>query len=140
MRGIIPLLFVLAFGGTLARSGVLDNISTPRVDGSALSPEEIRLIRDFRHSPEPYRRLLREQVPVRGERDQDRGDPLSESVVGSRDVVDVVISGGQVAFWGKRKDYERVGFLPLLANRAAPFPSATGPPHVPERQLRRGLR
>lgn len=110
MRILICLLFLLSFGGNFARSGVLDDISAPRVDGATLTAEEVRLVRDFRHTPEPYRRLMRAQVPVSGRREVDRGESVSDSVVGPRDVIDVVISGGQVAFWGKRKDYERVSF------------------------------
>jgi hypothetical protein len=68
-----------------------------------LSPEEMQLVRDFRENPTPYRRILstRHAPPQR---------PHHAPVLGPRDVIDVTVAGGLIAFNGKRRGYEPVSF------------------------------
>ncbi|MFT3868492.1 MAG: hypothetical protein QM715_08340 [Nibricoccus sp.] len=91
------LVAALAFGGRLAAHDFSAHELGP------LSPEEARLIRDFRENPEPYRRLLYAQhaPPQR---------PHHAPVLGPRDVIDVTVEGGLIAFNGKRRGYEPVSF------------------------------
>ena len=56
-----------------------------------LSPEEAQLVRDFRENPEPYRHLLySHQAPQRPH----------VPILGPRDVIDVTVAGGLIAFNG----------------------------------------
>jgi hypothetical protein len=75
----------------------------PPHETGPLSPEEARLIRDFRENPEPYRRILhaRYAPPQR---------PHHAPILGPRDVIDVTVAGGLIAFNGKRRGYEPVSF------------------------------
>jgi len=66
-----------------------------------LSPEEAQLVRDFRENPEPYRRVLySHQAPQRPH----------APILGPRDVIDVTVAGGLIAFNGKRRGYEPISF------------------------------
>lgn len=70
-----------------------------------LSDEEVRLIEAYRRDPEPFRRLVREQEERHASH---RG--AGEPVLGPRDVIDVAIEGGSVAFFGRNYAYDPVAF------------------------------
>lgn len=80
-------------------------------DGGRLSDEERQLVEMFRRNPEPFRQVMMEQSRGgAGYGQRNDGPNLSDAVVGPRDVVDVSVSGGLIAFYGKRGDYEPMSF------------------------------
>ena len=67
-------------------------------DGCAVTSEEVRLLAAFRANPEPFRRVLygsRQAADLRG----------SVAVLGPRDIIDVTVSDGKIAFYGRRREY-----------------------------------
>lgn len=93
---VLLLVAIFAFAGRLAAHDF------PPHELGPLSPEEARLVHDFRENPEPYRQILyARQVPQR---------PHHAPVLGPRDVIDVTVEGGLIAFNGKRRGYEPVSF------------------------------
>jgi hypothetical protein len=95
-----PLILLLV--ATLSFACRLTAHDFPPQELGPVSPEEARLIQDFRENPEPYRRILyARQAPQR---------PHPAPVLGPRDVIDVTVEGGLIAFNGKRRGYEPVSF------------------------------
>lgn len=66
-----------------------------------LNSEEVRLIQAFRANPEPFRNVLFGQ----GGADVPTPSLANLAVLGPRDVIDVTVSGGKIAFYGKRREY-----------------------------------
>jgi hypothetical protein len=102
ITGLILLLFVFAFPAWA-------QFDVPRP--ALLTPEETRLLNAFRRDPEPFRRILYaanqpEAVPVAPM----EAEPGAYAVGGPRDLIDVTIDGGQIAFYGKPRDYEPLSF------------------------------
>jgi hypothetical protein len=98
----ILLLFVLALNLL-----VTDARSQERESLGPLTQEEVQLIRSFRENPAPYRHVLY------GEKKQANSYPANMprvSVLGPRDVIDVIIQEGAIAFHGKRSAYDPFSF------------------------------
>ncbi|MFT3781212.1 MAG: hypothetical protein QM790_04285 [Nibricoccus sp.] len=70
-------------------------------DIGPISPEEAQLIRAFRENPEPYRQILNAPRHPR----RPHGPAL-----GPRDIIDVTVEGGLIAFSGKRRGYQPMNF------------------------------
>lgn len=86
---------------------VADAHSQDRSSLGPLSQEEVQLIRNFRENPNPYRHVLY------GGGKQANHHPANMprvSVLGPRDVIDVVIQEGAIAFHGKRSAYDPFSF------------------------------
>lgn len=98
-------LFVLCIGSAFGQSR-FDSVAT-------VTEEEALILREFRRNPDPFRevmlRILGGSSPgAFGVSVSDyRSEPAS---AGPRDAVDVVVSGGRIAFWGKRRAYEPTSF------------------------------
>ncbi len=80
-----------------------------------ITPEEMRLIEDFRRNPEPYRQIMRDaqgggRSVIVEPRDGPGSSVGSGAVLGSGDVIDVRIEGGRMQFYGKREAFNPVGF------------------------------
>jgi hypothetical protein len=102
MKIIITLILAIAFLAP-ARAQVFG--ARP----AQLSTEEVRLLEAFRRDPEPFRQLLcgaNPSAPVAGCETGAAAVP----VIGPRDVIDVTIEGGQVAFYGHPREYEPLSF------------------------------
>ena len=91
------LLLILLFPAAL-------QCATPTIPVQALSQEEVRLVELYRTYPEAFRDFLAQlgKGGFSGEQDL--------SIVGPRDIIDVTVEGGQIAFYGKRKAYEPSAF------------------------------
>jgi hypothetical protein len=75
-----------------------------------LSDEEIMLVQAYRKNPEPFRRVLYgSEVGLPPGRDH-RDPPAHPRAMGPRDVIDVKIEGGSVAFYGKSYAFDPVSF------------------------------
>ncbi|MDD2765766.1 MAG: hypothetical protein PHE83_17525 [Opitutaceae bacterium] len=78
----------------------------PARPAATLTDEECRLLEAFRQDPEPFRRILGNlNAPDAG-----APDPAGYAETGPRDLIDVVISGGRVAFYGKPREFEPCSF------------------------------
>lgn len=84
-----------------------DRHSSADRDIGTLSPEERQLIESFRDNPAPYREILR-QDQDRHSHHRPRRQP--DAVLGPRDVIDVIVQEGAIAFNGKRAAYEPFSF------------------------------
>ena len=101
-----PLFTLLFFVLTLTRL-VADPGYQDREPLGQLSPEEVRLIMDFRENPDPYRRVL---YAERRQSDGRNANMHRGPILGPRDVIDVIIQEGAIAFYGKRAAYDPFSF------------------------------
>lgn len=69
-----------------------------------LSPDEVRLVELYRAYPDAFRDFIAHLGQPSAQPEQ------NISVVGPRDIIDVTVSGGQIAFYGKRRSYEPAAF------------------------------
>jgi hypothetical protein len=99
MNKILHLLIMLAAAGTVLAQGYDAPVRS-------LSEEEVRLVQAYRKNPEPFRHLLYGQEVVVEHREH----PSAPRVLGPRDVIDVGIEGGSVAFYGNNYAYDPVSF------------------------------
>ncbi|MBK9991027.1 MAG: hypothetical protein IPP19_09900 [Verrucomicrobia bacterium] len=102
-----PSLLALLFFVLLLTRLVADPHPQERGHLGQLSEEEVQLIMDFRENPTPYRHVLyAERRPPRGH------NPIGPraALLGPRDIIDVVIQEGAIAFHGRRSAYDPFSF------------------------------
>ncbi len=66
-------------------------------DVAGLTHEEWRLVQAFRSNPAPFRQIL-DTAPA-------SNNAVAQEFVGPRDVIDITLTGGKVAFYGKRGSF-----------------------------------
>ena len=103
MKKLFPLVLLLCTAGIALAQGYDAPVRN-------LSDEEIQLVQAYRKNPEPFRRIL--YGPEAGQPlvREHREPPAHPRAMGPRDVIDVKIQGGSIAFYGKNYAYDPVSF------------------------------
>jgi len=100
MKKLFYLLISLCATGTAIAQGFEGPVRS-------LSDEEIQLVQAYRKNPEPFRRILYGSEAGASPR---RDHPQHPRTLGPRDVIDVAIEGGSIAFYGKNYAYDPFNF------------------------------